>query len=71
MDSARIEKISLKILHELLQYRRRFPGIETSNSDEERLVTQVQLPRIRAFIENAQRIEFVLPAFPTKAPNTN
>lgn len=71
MDSARIEKISLKILHELLQYRRRFPGIETSNSDEERLVTQVQLPRIRAFIEQQRRIEFVLPAFPTKSPNTN
>lgn len=71
MDSARIEKISLKILHELLQYRRRFPGIETSNSDEERLVTQVQLPRIRAFIAQQRRIEFVLPAFPTKSPNTN
>ena len=29
------------------------------------------MPRIRAFIENEQRIEFVLPAFPTKSPNTN
>ena len=31
----------------------------------------MQLPRIRAFIENEQRIEFVLPAFPIKSPNTN
>lgn len=71
MDSAQKEEISLKILRELLQYRRRFPGDDTSIAEEERRVTQVQLPRIRAFIENEQRIEFVLPAFPTKSPNTN
>ncbi|EMF07059.1 L-tyrosine/L-tryptophan isonitrile synthase family protein [Serratia marcescens] len=70
MDSAQKEEISLKILRELLQYRRRFPGAETS-IDEERRVTQVQLPRISAFIENEQRIEFLLPAFPAKSPNTN
>jgi pyoverdine/dityrosine biosynthesis protein Dit1 len=72
VDSAQKEEISLKILRELLQYRRRFPGGDsTSIADEERRVTQVQLPRIRAFIENEQRIEFVLPAFPTKSPNAN
>jgi pyoverdine/dityrosine biosynthesis protein Dit1 len=71
VDSAQKEEISLKILRELLQYRRRFPGDDTSIAEEERRVTQVQLPRIRAFIENEQRIEFVLPAFPTKSPNTN
>ncbi len=71
MDSVQKDEIALKILRELLQYRRRFPGGDTSIAEEEQRVTQVQLPRIRAFIENEQRIEFVLPAFPTKSPNTN
>ncbi|CAI0938732.1 MULTISPECIES: L-tyrosine isonitrile synthase [Serratia] len=71
MDSTPIDKIASKILHELLQYRRRFPGDETPIAEQERQVTQVQLPRIRAFIENDRRIEFVLPAFPTKSPNTH
>lgn len=71
MDSVQKDEIALKILRELLQYRRRFPGGNTSISEEEQRVTQVQLPRIRAFIENERRIEFVLPAFPTKSPNIN
>lgn len=71
MDSVQKDEIALKILRELLQYRRRFPSGDTSIAEEEQRVTQVQLPRIRAFIENEQRIEFVLPAFPTKSPNTN
>lgn len=71
MDSVQKDEIALKILRELLQYRRRFPGGDTSISEEEQRVTQVQLPRIRAFIENERRIEFVLPAFPTKSPNIN
>ena len=33
MDSAQKEEISLKILRELLQYRRRFPGDDTSIAD--------------------------------------
>ncbi|CAH3509176.1 hypothetical protein AI2618V1_0618, partial [Serratia marcescens] len=71
VDSVQKDEIALKILRELLQYRRRFTGGDTSIAEEEQRVTQVQLPRIRAFIENEQRIEFVLPAFPTKSPNTN
>ncbi|AWQ46369.1 L-tyrosine isonitrile synthase [Serratia marcescens] len=71
MDSVQKDEIALKVLRELLQYRRRFPGDDTSIAEEEQRVTQVQLPRIRTFIENEQRIEFVLPAFPTKSPNTN
>ncbi|WP_274865877.1 L-tyrosine/L-tryptophan isonitrile synthase family protein, partial [Serratia marcescens] len=72
MDSAqKKEEIALKILRELLQYRRRLIADDASLAEEERQVTQVQLPRIRAFIENDQRIEFVLPAFPTKSPNAN
>jgi len=71
MDGAYIEEISSKVLYELMQYRRRFPGAETSIIEEEQQVIAVQLPRIRAFIENNQRIEFVLPAFPTKSPNAN
>lgn len=53
MDSAqKKEEIALKILRELLQYRRRLIADDASLAEEERQVTQVQLPRIRAFIEN-------------------
>ncbi|WP_340618373.1 L-tyrosine isonitrile synthase [Xenorhabdus entomophaga] len=69
MEHFDIEKVSNKILHELLQYRRRFPGSEHSLQYEEKRVSEVQLPRIRAFVEQGKPIECILPAFPTKSPN--
>ncbi|MEQ6970957.1 L-tyrosine isonitrile synthase [Pectobacterium polaris] len=63
------ELVSSLILSELIQYRRRFTQSTKSISDEESQVTQVQLPRIRAFVEKGHRIELILPAFPVKSPN--
>ncbi|KLU15458.1 MULTISPECIES: L-tyrosine isonitrile synthase [Xenorhabdus] len=69
MEHLDIEEVSDKILHELLQYRRRFPESEYTLQDEEKKVSEVQLPRIRAFVEQGKPIECILPAFPTKSPN--
>ncbi|CDL83934.1 L-tyrosine isonitrile synthase [Xenorhabdus szentirmaii] len=69
MEHFDIDKVSSKILHELLQYRRRFPESEHTIQYEEKKVTEVQLPRIRAFVEQRKPIECILPAFPTKSPN--
>ncbi|MBD2796638.1 isocyanide synthase family protein [Xenorhabdus sp. 18] len=69
MERLDIEEVSNKILHELLQYRRRFPESEHTLQDEEKRVSEVQLPRIRAFVEQGKPIECILPAFPTKSPN--
>ncbi|WP_350304799.1 L-tyrosine isonitrile synthase [Photorhabdus viridis] len=63
--------ISMQILHELLQYRRRFTNSEKDLEQEETFVKKVQLPRIAYFIKNKKPIEFILPAFPTKSPNRN
>lgn len=63
------ELVSSLILNELIQYRRRFTNSTKPISEEESQVTQVQLPRIRAFIEEGRRIELILPAFPVKSPN--
>ncbi|AKH64818.1 MULTISPECIES: L-tyrosine isonitrile synthase [Photorhabdus] len=63
--------ISMQILHELLQYRRRFTNSEKDLVQEEAFVKNVQLPRIAYFIRNKKPIEFILPAFPTKSPNKN
>ncbi|AOM39169.1 L-tyrosine isonitrile synthase [Xenorhabdus hominickii] len=64
-----IDKVSGKILHELLQYRRRFPESAHTIEHEENSVSEVQLPRIRAFVAQGKPIECILPAFPTKSPN--
>ncbi|MBI6550096.1 L-tyrosine isonitrile synthase [Xenorhabdus lircayensis] len=69
MERIDIEKVSNKILHELLQYRRRFPESGHTLQYEEQRVSEVQLPRIRAFVEQGKPIECILPAFPTKSPN--
>ncbi|OKP01235.1 L-tyrosine isonitrile synthase [Xenorhabdus eapokensis] len=69
MERFDIEEVSNKILHELLQYRRRFPESEHTVQYEEKKVSEVQLPRIRAFVEQGKPIECILPAFPTKSPN--
>ncbi|AYA39529.1 L-tyrosine/L-tryptophan isonitrile synthase family protein [Xenorhabdus nematophila] len=69
MEYFDIEEVSSKILHELLQYRRRFPESEHTIQYEENKVSEVQLPRIRAFVEQGKPIECILPAFPTKSPN--
>ncbi|PHM68299.1 L-tyrosine/L-tryptophan isonitrile synthase family protein [Xenorhabdus sp. KJ12.1] len=69
MEHFDIEKISEKILHELLQYRRRFPTSEYTIEYEEQYVAVVQLPRIRAFVKQSKTIQCILPAFPTKSPN--
>ncbi|AWK14545.1 isocyanide synthase family protein [Candidatus Fukatsuia symbiotica] len=71
MGNIHIEKLALKILQEILLYRRRFPEPEAQIEDEEKLIIDVQLPRICEFIKNDQRIEFILPAFPVKSPNIN
>ncbi|CDL80229.1 L-tyrosine isonitrile synthase [Xenorhabdus cabanillasii] len=69
MEYFDIEKVSEKILQELLQYRRRFPTSEHTIEYEEKHVAEVQLPRIRAFVEQGKTIKCILPAFPTKSPN--
>ncbi|WP_237387088.1 L-tyrosine isonitrile synthase [Xenorhabdus sp. Sc-CR9] len=69
MELFDIEKVSSKILYELLQYRRRFPESEHTIQYEEERIFEVQLPRIRAFVEQGKTVECILPAFPTKSPN--
>ncbi|MDC9588214.1 isocyanide synthase family protein [Xenorhabdus sp. XENO-10] len=69
MERFDIEEVSNKILNELLQYRRRFPESEHTLQYEEKKVLEVQLPRIRTFVEQGKPIECILPAFPTKSPN--
>ncbi|MCP9269456.1 isocyanide synthase family protein [Xenorhabdus sp. XENO-1] len=69
MEHLDVEKVSSKILHELLQYRRRFSESEHTIEYEEQKVSEVQLPRIRAFVEQGKAVECILPAFPTKSPN--
>lgn len=61
--------ISHQVLKELLKYRRCFSQSNECDEYEERKVSEIQIPRIRAFIEKSQPIEFILPAFPTKSPN--
>ncbi|HCR1367789.1 TPA: paerucumarin biosynthesis protein PvcA [Pseudomonas aeruginosa] len=65
------DTLPARVLKELLLYRRRYPEHRQSASeaDEIRRIEQVQLPRIAAFIEAGEPIEFVLPAFPAKSPN--
>ncbi|MCU1795193.1 paerucumarin biosynthesis protein PvcA [Pectobacterium polaris] len=63
------ELVSSLILSELIQYRRRFTQLTKSISEEESQVAQVQLPRIRAFVEEERCIELILPAFPFKSPS--
>ncbi|KHS77688.1 L-tyrosine isonitrile synthase [Pectobacterium carotovorum] len=63
------ELVSSLILSELIQYRRRFTQSTKPISEEESQVTLVQLPRIRAFVEEERQIELILPAFPFKSPS--
>ncbi|MFM0593341.1 L-tyrosine/L-tryptophan isonitrile synthase family protein [Paraburkholderia dilworthii] len=63
---------SLSILEEITRIHRRHPGQKTASEthrDNEKL-TAAQLPKIRAFVEADKPIEFVLPAFPSKSPNS-
>jgi pyoverdine/dityrosine biosynthesis protein Dit1 len=63
------EDVARRVLRELLACRRQFPRTDASIADEEHLVAATQLPRLRHFIERNARIDFILPAFPTKSPN--
>ncbi|AOJ06053.1 L-tyrosine/L-tryptophan isonitrile synthase family protein [Burkholderia mayonis] len=73
MKYDRNNEISLAILGEILKIHRRYPEY-TTDSDIRHEIEQVhavQLPRIRAFVDTARPVEFVLPAFPSKSPNPN
>ncbi|AIS98917.1 L-tyrosine/L-tryptophan isonitrile synthase family protein [Burkholderia thailandensis] len=73
MKCDRNNEIALAVLGEILRIHRRYPEY-TTDSDIRHEVEQihaVQLPRIRAFVDAARPIEFVLPAFPAKSPNPN
>ncbi|VBC58600.1 pyoverdine chromophore biosynthetic protein PvcA [Burkholderia pseudomallei] len=73
MKCDRNDEIALAILGEILGIHRRYPEY-TTDSDIRHEIEQihaVQLPRIRAFVDAARPVEFVLPAFPSKSPNPN
>ncbi|AJX35151.1 L-tyrosine/L-tryptophan isonitrile synthase family protein [Burkholderia oklahomensis] len=73
MKCDRNNEISLAILGEILKIHRRYPEY-TTDSDIRHEIEQihaVQLPRIRAFVDTARPVEFILPAFPSKSPNPN
>ncbi|WP_050463781.1 L-tyrosine/L-tryptophan isonitrile synthase family protein [Herbaspirillum autotrophicum] len=63
--------IAMQVLREFMYYRRRYPELRRHGSEtaEIRQVLQVQIPRIKSFIDAGATIEFVLPAFPAKSPN--
>lgn len=63
-----VEKLSLRILNEILQYRRK-PDSALSAEEEEKIIAEIQLPVIKQFVEKNETVQFVLPAFPTKSPN--
>ncbi|EPL9570694.1 L-tyrosine/L-tryptophan isonitrile synthase family protein [Providencia rettgeri] len=67
MHFLEMENISKKILDELLKYRRYFT--DSIQFIDEEIVSKVQLPRIRAFVDQGAKIVFILPAFPFKSPN--
>lgn len=60
---------TLQIIKLLLRHRRRLTGCNETLPLEENDVIAVQSPRIDAFVSREQRIDFILPAFPTKSPN--
>ncbi|PQV46126.1 L-tyrosine/L-tryptophan isonitrile synthase family protein [Paraburkholderia sp. BL21I4N1] len=62
---------SRAILEEIIQLLRRHPAPKTASEihHDNQKISAVQLPKIRAFVEANQPIEFVLPAFPSKSPN--
>ncbi|TDB56234.1 L-tyrosine isonitrile synthase [Photorhabdus luminescens] len=70
-ENVSFHNISMQILRELLQYRRRLTDLGRDSVKEEEIIKSVQLPRIEYFIRNKKPIEFILPAFPTKSPNRN
>jgi len=65
----RHQAIALQIVQLLLQHRRRLTSCHEKLAFEESDVIAVQSPRIEAFVARGQRIDFILPAFPTKSPN--
>jgi pyoverdine/dityrosine biosynthesis protein Dit1 len=65
----RHQAIALQIVQLLLQHRRRLTSCDEKLAFEESDVIAVQSPRIEAFVARGQRIDFILPAFPTKSPN--
>lgn len=67
-ETTSIDEISLRILKEVLLYRRRLPS-SLSAKDEEDKIIEVQLPVIKRFVEKKHTVQFVLPAFPSKSPN--
>ncbi|KVE38494.1 L-tyrosine/L-tryptophan isonitrile synthase family protein [Burkholderia sp. TSV86] len=71
MKYDRNTEISRSVLGEILRVHRRYPEYR-SRSDirhEIERIHEIQLPRIRAFVDTSRPIEFVLPAFPSKSPN--
>lgn len=70
MDFLYIDVISRKILNEILQYRRRFNLSSMTLEEEEEIILKVHLPRVKAFLIQSKPIMFILPAFPTKSPNS-
>lgn len=65
------EAISLKVLRELLLYRRRLASPHELLLVEEAQLISIHLPRVIAFVEARRQIEFVIAAFPCKSPNLN
>ena len=65
----RHQAIALQIVQLLLQHRRRLTSCHEKLPFEENDVIAVQSPRIEAFVTRGQRIDLILPAFPTKSPN--
>lgn len=70
MDCFYIDVMSRKILSEILKYRRRFNFSSMTIEEEDNNILNVQLPRIKTFLFQYQPIIFILPAFPTKSPNS-
>src|SRR5690348_6533182 len=64
------EAISTKIMQMLYPYRRELPSLECTHEDRVECY-DVHLNKIKQYIQNRQRIMFVLPAFPAKSANTN
>ncbi|SMF99283.1 L-tyrosine/L-tryptophan isonitrile synthase family protein [Burkholderia singularis] len=71
MKYDRNTEISRSVLGEILRVHRRYPEYRNRSDIRHEIerIHEIQLPRIRKFVDTDRPIEFVLPAFPSKSPN--
>lgn len=62
--------VAEKVFKNIVKYRRRLNhSQECSQQEEEQKVREIHLPLITSYVNNNNKIIFVLPAFPVKSPN--